>query len=111
MDTGADFRAEEIKEPLDTKIAYIVGLQLQRPHEVPIEQAKKEWKKAILDEMKRQGKKMSPSAPFITITMPCGQEIKYKTWEDIPDEDVPCPCGDKKHFFVRHVFFPKSGKN
>lgn len=38
--------------------------------------------------------------PF-TIGLPCGETITCKTLEDIPLEDLPCPCGDPNHWLVR----------
>ena len=82
-----------------------LGLRLARSQHIPIDLAKKGWKQAILDEFKRQGKEILPGAPFITITMPCGSVVKYQTFEDIPDEDVPCPCGNSKHRLVEHPVY------
>ena len=33
---------------------------------------------------------------------PCGSEVSYRTFDDIPDHDVPCPCGDPKHWIIRY---------
>jgi len=33
---------------------------------------------------------------------PCGGHATYKTWADIPDHDVPCPCGDPTHWLIRY---------
>lgn len=88
-----------------------VGLRLARLPEIPIDQAKKEWKEVILAAVKGQGKETIPGAPFITITMPCGSHIEYQNFEDIPDEDVPCDCGNPKHWFIQHVLTVKVSKN
>ncbi len=78
----------------------VTGLLLQRSSDVPTEAAGQEWKKAILEQMR--GKEPVPGAPFMTVTMPCGQVLKYEQFEDIPDHDVPCPCGDPNHCAVRY---------
>ncbi|MBA7658235.1 hypothetical protein ES703_66184 [subsurface metagenome] len=88
-----------------------IGLRLARTPEIPIDQAKREWKKAMLDEFKKQGKERVPGAPFITIDMPCGSKMIYERFEDIPDEDVPCSCGNEKHLFVEHALTVVVGKN
>ena len=28
-----------------------------------------------------------------TITMPCGYERDFSSHDDIPQDDIPCPCG------------------
>jgi len=41
--------------------------------------------------------------PYI-IKMPCGAVQRIKEgWQVVrlPIEDIPCPCGDKTHWFVR----------
>jgi len=39
---------------------------------------------------------------YLSIAMPCGQHLKYRTPDDIPDHDVPCPCGDPTHWMIRY---------
>jgi hypothetical protein len=38
---------------------------------------------------------------FWTITLPCGNQAVY-AFNEIPDHDVPCPCGDPTHWFVKY---------
>ena len=38
--------------------------------------------------------------PYGKITMPCGHEETYEKPADLPKENVPCPCGDRKHWLV-----------
>lgn len=83
-----------------------VGLQLQRSEGLSIEQAREGWRGAMLEEFERQGKKGVIGSPFITVTMPCGNTAEYETFEDIPEQDAPCSCGDETHWFVRHVILP-----
>jgi hypothetical protein len=33
-----------------------------------------------------------------TVVMPCGQRVHLDRW---PAEDVPCPCGDPRHWIVK----------
>jgi hypothetical protein len=40
--------------------------------------------------------------PYFTITMPCGEKFTVATREDFPTLDVPCSCGNKNHFFIKH---------
>jgi hypothetical protein len=41
-------------------------------------------------------------APFVAITMPCGEIFTVWKREEFPIVDVPCRCGDKNHFFIKH---------
>jgi len=36
------------------------------------------------------------------LIMPCGVIVKYKSIEEIPDEDISCPCGDPNHWLVKY---------
>ncbi len=51
----------------------------------------------------RQGSQLDEhgNLPF-TINMPCGHSITYPDIDDIPMVDVPCPCGNPTHFFVKY---------
>jgi hypothetical protein len=43
-----------------------------------------------------------------TFTMPCGELLKLKTADDIlklPIENMPCPCGNPKHWFIQYKVF------
>ena len=33
---------------------------------------------------------------------PCGGKAMFKTWDDIPNESVPCPCGDPIHWLIKY---------
>ena len=36
------------------------------------------------------------------VIMPCGSKVKYNTIFDIPNEDIPCPCGNPNHWLVKY---------
>lgn len=38
----------------------------------------------------------------LLIELDCGNSVNYKTFDDIPNEDVPCPCGSPKHWFIQY---------
>ncbi len=40
------------------------------------------------------------------ITMPCGCEKDFKSLEDIPFGDLPCPCRRADHFFIKYSLEP-----
>lgn len=88
-----------------------VGLHLGRPESIPIELARKTWKEAIIKYFKERGEDILQDSPFLTISLPCGESVVYDKFEDIPDEDVPCSCGNPRHFFVRHYFNVPISKN
>jgi hypothetical protein len=35
--------------------------------------------------------------------MPCGWSYRLKAIEDLPKEDLPCPCGNPEHWFVKYT--------
>lgn len=41
--------------------------------------------------------------PLLVIRMPCGEEYRYETFDDIPLENVMCSCGDETHIVVLWV--------
>ena len=41
-------------------------------------------------------------APVLRFDMPCGEIVEYKKWGDVPDGDIPCPCGDPNHFLIKY---------
>ena len=43
--------------------------------------------------------KCEQSWPF-TVTMPCGEVFTISGPDDIPTENVECPCGNPKHHMV-----------
>jgi len=46
-----------------------------------------------------------PGAIYYSIVMPCGHHLDFKTEADVwnlnQGEDIPCTCGDPKHWFVK----------
>jgi len=40
-------------------------------------------------------------SPF-EITMPCGYSQKFDKYEDIPYEDLPCPCDGFNRYLIRY---------
>jgi len=37
----------------------------------------------------------------VEIEMPCGHVIRIMGWQDMPSEDIPCPCGDPTHWLAK----------
>lgn len=46
----------------------------------------------------------SRDIPYLTIEAPCGNVCIFVTLDDIPDESVPCPCGNPKHWMIKYGF-------
>lgn len=66
-----------------------------------------EFVQAYADEIleKAQARGMNTGHPnfillAVTITL-CGGRATYRTADDIPLVDVPCPCGDPSHWLIR----------
>lgn len=79
-----------------------VLFQIWRAKGIPFDTIRDLWRKSILEEARRQGIDTESGLPFITITMPCGTEVIYQSFEDIPNEDVPCPCGNPNHWVIQY---------
>lgn len=39
--------------------------------------------------------------PF-SYEMPCGEVYALRKIQYLPEEDMPCPCGDPSHYFVKY---------
>jgi hypothetical protein len=39
--------------------------------------------------------------PLLYYALPCGNVYELKRGDSVPDEDVPCPCGNPNHWFVK----------
>ena len=54
--------------------------------------------------VKMAGKKPSKLDVVLSVAIqPCGSTVSYKTYDDIPETDVPCPCGNPKHWLIRYL--------
>jgi hypothetical protein len=84
--------------------ASIEGIRIEAP-----ENYFREAKDGALDaikevemRLKKEGLNLK-NANILFIKMPCGKSISFKKYEDIPDESMPCTCGNPKHYFIRYV--------
>jgi hypothetical protein len=46
--------------------------------------------------------------PFSCI-LPCGNEYSVESIDDLPKADLPCPCGNPNHWFVKYQIDPSLG--
>ncbi len=44
-----------------------------------------------------------PDVYLSLVIEPCGGSVQYATPDDIPEESVPCPCGDKTHWMIHYL--------
>ena len=79
----------------------VVGLYFQRSKGIDAAEYRKELKKQI-EEFVYQEDNVNFDEPFIKLTMPCGKSLSYQNFEDIPQVDTPCPCGNPKHWLVKY---------
>jgi hypothetical protein len=42
-------------------------------------------------------------APYVALTMPCGEQAVYETKADFPAVTTACTCGDPNHWFVYYL--------
>lgn len=64
-------------------------------------------------EIVAKGHGQPPQTPdiYLSVSMPCGNVVNYRTAKDIPEVDVPCPCGDKSHWIIRYRDLRKEDTN
>lgn len=39
--------------------------------------------------------------PYVLLEMPCGEKMEF-TRNNIPDIDIPCPCGNPDHSMIKY---------
>jgi hypothetical protein len=44
---------------------------------------------------------------FCNVELPCGNRYVLKLGDRLPTEDIPCPCGNPLHWFVKIGPFAK----
>ncbi len=91
----------------DIKVAKVIGLQLsivrKMATNISIEKLQRSLRRSIIAYAYSVGGQMDDKGNLpITLTMPCGNFITYPDVEDIPMEDVLCPCGDSTHWLVKY---------
>jgi len=93
----------EFRESDGVEINEVVGLCFTKTKGVSLELARKEWELAIRVEFLRQGLTDDQLEPFVTIEFECGGKVVYQKFDDIPIKNVPCSCGNPKHWFVKYM--------
>ncbi len=83
--------------------AEIIGLALQRPAGFTKLETWKSWEEAIREYWADYGTPLKDREPFMTVQLLCGKIVIYKTFNDIPNHSMRCPCGDPKHWIVKYT--------
>jgi len=83
----------------EVRVEFAIGLLFQKKGPISWEEAIPGLKAGFLEEAKNK----TSGFPIVGVVMPCGEVINYKTFEDIPLHDVPCPCGNPNHWLVKWV--------
>lgn len=80
----------------------IVGIQFSCPTDSRKEFLQ-EWARKLQQEtLFAQAIANLPNYVLLGVSLkPCGGRTSYRTVDDIPLEDVPCPCGDPDHWLIR----------
>lgn len=62
------------------------------------------WASEISNEAQRRGLDISsPDFVLLGVSLKsCGGSATYRTVDDIPLVDVPCPCGDPNHWLIKY---------
>jgi len=87
-------------------IVTCIGILFQKSKDVSWEVALPLMKAESIRLFEEQGRDhTTPDFIWCDVTLPCGNRALYKTFEDIPRVDVPCPCGDPTHWLVQYRTF------
>lgn len=57
---------------------------------------------AIKKEIRRRGPLKRRYDIVLGLSLSCGSGVSYKTWDDIPNKSVPCPCGNPTHWLIKY---------
>ena len=58
--------------------------------------------KLVIKLARASGTKFPRPDVVLAIDLGCGHSAAYKTYDDIPEMDVPCPCGNPKHWIIQY---------
>ena len=80
----------------------VVGIQFNCPNGQRKEFIQR-WAEDAREDMTRFDLDLDPI--LLTVSLGCG-EATYRTADDVPLIDVPCPCGDPNHWLVKWSTWP-----
>ena len=81
----------------------VVGIYFNCP-DVPRKEFAKAWAEEILEKAADEGlmNTDSPNFNLVHVSLEaCGGQATYRTAEEVPLINVPCPCGDPNHWLVK----------
>lgn len=105
MGDNVAFQTNGLLISFDSHIASYTGIvfQVNKREQVDWEQFIEEWANNILANARARGvDTTSDNFTLLSLGMPCGNKVSYKTVDDIPRVDTPCPCGDPNHWLVQY---------
>ena len=89
---------------VDLDRAYHTALFFQKSRDISWERAMPLLKEELFNYIEENGgNRKTPYGFFISLKLPCGSVVNYKTFEDIPKVDTPCFCGNPLHWFVQYI--------
>ena len=66
-------------------------------------QGLKQWTEERVEEHPSALGGLVYGAPFLRVELAeCGSGITYSTEVDVPEESVPCPCGNPTHWLIKY---------
>ena len=78
----------------------IVGIYFNCPAEYSRVELIRAWVDVLREDRKAAGLKARDI--FLVASLePCGGQATYRTIEEVPLVDVPCPCGDPNHWLIK----------
>ena len=88
----------EINPPIvaEGEITSFIGILIRAPAGV----LSKDF--IVTKESAQAYKEENPDKPLLILEMPCGSRAEYPTYDDIPEVDVPCPCGNPNHWLIKY---------
>lgn len=89
---------DRVESPLTVSLeaSKIIGILLRAPAGVLGKEL------LIKEESALAYRETNPDKPLLIIEMPCGSRIEYWAYSDIPEVDVPCPCGNPNHWLIKY---------
>lgn len=55
--------------------------------------------------LRKMAEEIKDDLPY-RFVFPCGKVFELNNFSDLPRENVPCPCGNPNHWFVKYVIDP-----
>ena len=80
----------------------VVGIQFNCP-DGRRKEVIRGWAMGVLGALERADLELDTTTLLVVSLEACGGQATYRTAEEVPLVDVPCPCGDPNHWLVKWV--------